>query len=67
MGQFEVNNKLKVMLSSVEGCIQYPYSGMACVHMGYVNAAAYVLQARLNFCCCQLDWHVLYMYGIALD
>jgi len=51
------------MLSSVQGCIHYPCSGMACTQMRYANAAAYVLQASLNFCCWQLEWHALYIYG----
>jgi len=55
------------MLSSVQGCIHYPCSGMACAQMRYANAAAYVLQASLKFCCWQLEWHELYVYGTALD
>jgi hypothetical protein len=34
--------------------------------MRYANAAAYVLQASLKFCCWQLEWHALYVYGTAL-
>lgn len=55
------------MLSSVQGCIHYPCSRMACAQMRYANAAAYVLQAGLNFCCWQLEWYALYIYGTTTD